>query len=76
MSRSFLERELRNPNIPPYAKDIISTVLKESSRLITPSSAETQNTLTAPGPGGSDINTSQHPAAAENVASQNLMQCR
>ncbi|KAM7341280.1 eIF4E-Transporter [Cochliomyia hominivorax] len=32
LSRSFLEKELTNPNIPPYTKEIIATVLNETSR--------------------------------------------
>ncbi|XP_065370770.1 eukaryotic translation initiation factor 4E transporter [Calliphora vicina] len=42
LSRSFLEKELKNPNVPPYTKDIISTVLKETSRY-NPSTAGGQN---------------------------------
>lgn len=69
VSRSFLEKELKNPNCPPYTKEIISTVLKETSGLNVPAGSQT------------NISTSSAiemsiPAKEHTNAPSNLMQCK
>uniref|UniRef100_A0A1B0ACI9 Protein cup n=1 Tax=Glossina pallidipes TaxID=7398 RepID=A0A1B0ACI9_GLOPL len=43
--QSFLERELKNPNASPYIKDVITSILNESSRSVTPSLSNQQNLM-------------------------------
>ncbi|XP_046812223.1 eukaryotic translation initiation factor 4E transporter-like [Lucilia cuprina] len=68
LSRSFLEKELKNPNVPPYTKDVISTVLKETSRYNLQSTAG----------GGHNVPDSVEAGVVNDIcaAPNNLMQCK
>uniref|UniRef100_A0A1A9WYD6 Protein cup n=1 Tax=Glossina brevipalpis TaxID=37001 RepID=A0A1A9WYD6_9MUSC len=44
-SQAFLERELKNPNTSPYVKDVVTSILNESSRSVTPSLTNVQQNL-------------------------------